>query len=91
MERASLAQRVWDGVMSMGEGEKTSVGKIATVEGVSKSPQLYRILGGLVATGYLSLKIVKHSNGHDMHQYTRTSLSSPQLELPFERQRNSDV
>lgn len=83
MRGPSLAQRVWDGVMSMREGEKTSVGKVATVEGVSKSPQLYRIMGELVSEGYLSLRIEKHYNGHDMNVYTRTSLSDPRQRLPF--------
>lgn len=83
MRRASLSERVSAGVWSMGEGETTYAGKIATVEGVSKSPQLYRILGELVATGYLNLKIVEHSNRHPMHEYTRTSKADPRRPLPF--------
>lgn len=83
MRGPSLAQRVWDGVMRMGEGERTSVGKIAAVEGVSKSPQLYRIMGEIVSAGYLNLRVEKHSNGHDMHVFTRTSLSDPRQRLPF--------
>lgn len=84
MYRKSLSMRVWDGVLKMSRGEKTTVGKIATIEGVSKSPELYRVLGELVEAGYLELTIGKHSNGRDMHIYTRTFRPDNRQALPFE-------
>lgn len=83
MRNRLLADRVNDGVLAMREGEKTTVGKIAAVEGVSKSPQLYRVVRSLELEGYLRGEIVKHTNGHPMLQYTRTSKADPRQRLPF--------
>lgn len=70
-----LYQRVEEGVLSMGEGEETSVGRIATIEGVSKSPQLYAIIQQLVDDGFLIKETRKHTNGKDMFIFVRTGKS----------------
>lgn len=68
-----LYQRVEEGVLLMEEGEKVTIGKIATIEGVSKSPQLYAIMQQLVDDGFLLRETAKHSNGKDMFVFVRTS------------------
>lgn len=84
MLKRDLRYRVVNGVWAMQPGEKTTVGKIATVEGVSKSPQLYRILSILVDDGYLDRSVEKHTNGRDMFVYTRTFYDAPAVLPGFE-------
>lgn len=71
MRGLSLRQKVRDGVLRMDGGDETSVGKIATIEGVSKSPELYRIMQELVDEGLLIRDERTHSNGHPMFVFVR--------------------
>lgn len=84
MGRSRLEMRVEEGVLLMREGEATTVGKVATIEGVSKSPQLYAIFQQLVDDGYLEKSVQKHSNGKDMFLFTRTSKQGSRWEAAFE-------
>lgn len=84
MARSRLEMRVEEGVLLMREGEVTTVGKVATIEGVSKSPQLYAIFQQLVDDGYLERSVQKHSNGKDMFLFTRTSKQGFHWEAAFE-------
>lgn len=84
MFKRDLRYRVANGVWAMQPGEQTTVGKVATIEGVSKSPQLYRIFEILVEDGYLDKTTVKHTNGKDMFVFTRTSYNAPSRLPTFE-------
>ena len=84
MEKRDLRYRVVNGVWAMRPGERTTVGKIATIEGVSKSPQLYTIMEILVEDGYLDKSVEKHTNGREMFVFTRTSYDAPEGLFTFE-------
>lgn len=73
MGDVGLRNRVLRGVLMMAEGERTTVGKVAAVEGVSKSPQLYRYFAEFVNEGLLTVKVIEHYNRHAMFEFTRTS------------------
>lgn len=70
----SLRHKVLDGLALMGEGHFISVGQIAAHEGVSKSPQLYALMYDLCLRGLLIRREIRHTNGHLMYTFERTSM-----------------